>query len=33
VEANYVQVPYILGGAVVGYNLGSSLNDIKLNDQ
>jgi ABC-type phosphate transport system substrate-binding protein len=30
VEANYVQVPYILGGAVVGYNLGSSLNNIKL---
>jgi phosphate transport system substrate-binding protein len=30
VEANYVQVPYILGGAVIGYNLGSSLNNIKL---
>jgi phosphate transport system substrate-binding protein len=30
VEANYVQVPYILGGAVVGYNLGSTLNNIKL---
>jgi phosphate transport system substrate-binding protein len=30
VEANYVQVPYILGGAVVGYNLGSSLNNIEL---
>ena len=30
VEANYVQVPYVLGGAVVGYNLGSSLSNIKL---
>jgi phosphate transport system substrate-binding protein len=30
VEANYVQVPYILGGAVIGYNLGSSLTNIKL---
>jgi phosphate transport system substrate-binding protein len=30
VEANYVQVPYILGGAVVGYNLGSSLSNIRL---
>ena len=30
VEANFVQVPYILGGAVVGYNLGSSLNNIEL---
>jgi len=30
VEANYVQVPYILGGAVVGYNLGAGLNNIKL---
>ena len=30
VEANYVQVPYILGGAVIGYNLGSGLNNIKL---
>jgi phosphate transport system substrate-binding protein len=30
VEANYAQVPYILGGAVVGYNLGSSLNNIRL---
>jgi phosphate transport system substrate-binding protein len=29
-EANYVQVPYILGGAVVGYNLGSGLNNIEL---
>lgn len=30
VEANFVQVPYILGGAVIGYNLGPSLNNIKL---
>jgi phosphate transport system substrate-binding protein len=30
VEANYVQVPYVLGGAVVGYNLGSGLTNIKL---
>jgi phosphate transport system substrate-binding protein len=30
VEANFVQVPYVLGGAVVGYNLGSGLNNIKL---
>lgn len=30
VEANYVQVPYILGGAVIGYNLGSTLSNIKL---
>jgi phosphate transport system substrate-binding protein len=29
-ESNYVQVPYILGGAVVGYNLGASLNNIQL---
>ncbi|HEY5437524.1 MAG TPA: substrate-binding domain-containing protein [Acidimicrobiales bacterium] len=29
-ESNYVQVPYILGGAVIGYNLGGSLNNIKL---
>ncbi len=29
VEANYVQVPYILGGAVVGYNLGS-IQNIRL---
>jgi phosphate transport system substrate-binding protein len=30
-EANYVQVPYILGGAVIGYNLGSGFdNDVKL---
>ncbi len=30
VEANFVQVPYALGGAVVGYNLGSGLDNIKL---
>jgi phosphate transport system substrate-binding protein len=30
VEANYVQVPYVLGGAVIGYNLGSNLTNIKL---
>jgi phosphate transport system substrate-binding protein len=30
VEANFVQVPYILGGAVVGYNLGAGLDNIKL---
>ena len=31
VEANYVQVPYILGGAVVGYNLpGAALSTVKL---
>src|ERR1017187_205876 len=31
VEANYVQVPYILGGAVVGYNLASSdLSTVRL---
>jgi phosphate transport system substrate-binding protein len=29
-EANFVQVPYVLGGAVVGYNLGSNLSNIKL---
>jgi phosphate transport system substrate-binding protein len=29
-ESNYVQVPYILGGAVVGYNLGASLDNLKL---
>src|ERR1700693_2269517 len=30
VESNFVQVPYILGGAVVGYNLGSGLDNVKL---
>ena len=29
VESNFVQVPYILGGAVVGYNLGSNLTNIR----
>ena len=29
VEANYVQVPYILGGAVIGYNL-AGISDLKL---
>ncbi|MGD0054465.1 MAG: substrate-binding domain-containing protein [Acidimicrobiales bacterium] len=29
-EANYAQVPYILGGAVVGYNLGAGLDNLKL---
>ena len=30
VESNFVQVPYILGGAVIGYNLGSNLTNIRL---
>jgi len=29
-EANYVQVPYLLGGAVVGYNLGGGFDGLKL---
>jgi phosphate transport system substrate-binding protein len=30
-ESNYAQVPYILGGAVVGYNLGAGFNNnVKL---
>jgi phosphate transport system substrate-binding protein len=29
-EANYAQVPYALGGAVVGYNLGAGLDNLKL---
>jgi phosphate transport system substrate-binding protein len=29
-EANYAQVPYILGGGVVGYNLGAGLDNVKL---
>ena len=29
-EANYVQVPYLLGGAVVGYNLGGGFDNLKL---
>ena len=30
VAANYVQVPYILGGEVVAYNLGAGLDNVKL---
>ncbi|MFY9783115.1 MAG: substrate-binding domain-containing protein [Acidimicrobiales bacterium] len=30
VEANYVQVPYLEGGAVMGYNLGGGFNNLKL---
>lgn len=30
VAANYAQVPYILGGAVVGYNLGAGFDHLKL---
>ncbi len=29
-EANYVQVPYLLGGAVIGYNLGEGFDNLKL---
>lgn len=29
-EANYVQVPYLLGGAVIGYNLGAGFDNLKL---
>ena len=29
-ESNYVQVPYALGGAVVGYNLGAGFDNLKL---
>jgi phosphate transport system substrate-binding protein len=29
-EANFVQVPYALGGAVVGYNLGAGFDNLKL---
>ncbi|MEO9180204.1 MAG: substrate-binding domain-containing protein, partial [Acidimicrobiales bacterium] len=29
-ESNYAQVPYLLGGAVMGYNLGSGFNNLKL---
>jgi phosphate transport system substrate-binding protein len=29
-EANYVQVPYLLGGAVIGYNLGGGFDNLKL---
>jgi len=30
VEANYAQIPYALGGAVMGYNLGAGFNNLKL---
>jgi phosphate transport system substrate-binding protein len=30
IEANYAQIPYILGGAVVGYNLGTGFDNVKL---
>lgn len=29
-ESNYVQIPYALGGAVVGYNLGAGFDNVKL---
>jgi phosphate transport system substrate-binding protein len=29
-EANYVQVPYLLGGGVIGYNLGAGFDNVKL---
>jgi len=29
-ESNFVQVPYALGGAVVGYNLGAGFDNLKL---
>jgi len=29
-EANYAQVPYALGGAVIGYNLGAGFDNLKL---
>lgn len=29
-EADYVQVPYLLGGAVMGYNLGAGFDNLKL---
>ncbi|MCU1362328.1 MAG: phosphate transporter, periplasmic phosphate-binding protein [Acidimicrobiaceae bacterium] len=29
-ESSYVQVPYLLGGAVVGYNLGGGFDNLKL---
>jgi phosphate transport system substrate-binding protein len=29
-ESNYVQIPYALGGAVVGYNLGAGFDNLKL---
>jgi phosphate transport system substrate-binding protein len=32
-ESNYAQVPFILGGAVVGYNLGTGFDNVKLTAQ
>lgn len=29
-ESNFAQVPYLLGGAVVGYNLGEGFDNLKL---
>ncbi len=29
-EADYVQVPYLLGGGVMGYNLGEGFDNLKL---
>lgn len=29
-EANFAQVPYALGGAVIGYNLGAGFDNLKL---
>lgn len=29
-ESSYAQVPYILGGGVVGYNLGAGFDNVKL---
>jgi phosphate transport system substrate-binding protein len=29
-ESNYAQIPYLLGGAVVGYNLGAGFDNLKL---
>jgi len=29
-ESNFAQIPYLLGGAVVGYNLGAGLDNLKL---
>jgi phosphate transport system substrate-binding protein len=33
VESNFAQVPYLLGGGVVGYNLGAGLDNLKLTAQ
>jgi phosphate transport system substrate-binding protein len=29
-ESNFAQIPYALGGGVMGYNLGAGLNNLKL---